>query len=493
MKYVLLFLAALLVAFGGFAFAAGFHVVFDGEGSSLIAGVVGLGCGVIVAGQVFILRGLEAMRAALEGRGTVPLNDYGYNHEEAAFAASFPAAARTEPQPALAPAPHFFTEAAPQPAEVDFAVAPAEPVAPQMSPRPFDRISPAMRPVPAEASRGNGFLGKFGQTASQAAAQATSQAVRGEEPVAPEEALAARVDTDLLLEAALAVPAPAAPEPAAEPPPIRPAAFATNLRTSPSLTEMWRRVTAKSSKPAVAEQQDAPPPPIPAFEPAETEDHEEDEPSSRGSEAADVPAQIARPVPIRAVVESDLDTAVERAFSVALKGQEEPRSEPDDASADAAEALPPAPALAIEKAEREPAAAPAARKGLALGGWFDDALSGSRKPSPVQASPFESRPIESSPLEASPLEATPIQASRAEPVVPVLRPVAEEEARPAPAQEDAPATTAAATEMGRYQANGTTYVMYSDGSIEAQTDQGIYRFGSMAELKTFFEEQVVAH
>jgi hypothetical protein len=481
MKYILLFLAALLVAFGGFAFAAGFHVVFDGEGSSLIAGVVGLGCGVIIAGQVFILRGLEAMRAALEGRGSVPVNDYGYNHEEAAFAASFPAAARTEPQPALAPAPHFFAEAAPQPAEVDFAAAPAEPVAPQMSPRPFDRISPAMRPVPAEASRGNGFLGKFGQTASQA--QATSQTVRGEEPVAPEEALAARVDTDLLLEAALAVPAPAAPEPAAEPPPIRPAAFATNLRTSPSLTEMWRRVTAKSSKPAAAEQQDAPPPPIPAFEPAETEDHEEDEPSSRGSEAADVPAQIARPV------ESDLDPAVARAFSVAVNGQEEPRSEPDDASAEAVEALPPAQALAIEKAEREPAAAPAARKGLALGGWFDDALSGSRKPSPVQASPVQASPVQPSPLEASPLEATP---SRAEPVVPVLRPVAEEEPRPAPAQ-DAPATTAAATEMGRYQANGTTYVMYSDGSIEAQTDQGIYRFGSMAELKTFFEEQVVAH
>ena len=40
--------------------------------------------------------------------------------------------------------------------------------------------------------------------------------------------------------------------------------------------------------------------------------------------------------------------------------------------------------------------------------------------------------------------------------------------------------------------DGTTYVMFSDGSIEAQSEQGVYRFGSMAELKAFFEDQSVA-
>ena len=41
--------------------------------------------------------------------------------------------------------------------------------------------------------------------------------------------------------------------------------------------------------------------------------------------------------------------------------------------------------------------------------------------------------------------------------------------------------------IGRYEADGTSYVMYSDGSIEAQSDAGVYRFGSMAELKAFIE------
>jgi hypothetical protein len=48
------------------------------------------------------------------------------------------------------------------------------------------------------------------------------------------------------------------------------------------------------------------------------------------------------------------------------------------------------------------------------------------------------------------------------------------------------------SEVGRYEADGTTYVMFSDGSIEARSEQGVYRFGSMAELKAFFENQDVA-
>ena len=41
--------------------------------------------------------------------------------------------------------------------------------------------------------------------------------------------------------------------------------------------------------------------------------------------------------------------------------------------------------------------------------------------------------------------------------------------------------------IGRYEADGTSYVMYADGSIEAQTYSGVYRFASMAELKAFIE------
>lgn len=41
--------------------------------------------------------------------------------------------------------------------------------------------------------------------------------------------------------------------------------------------------------------------------------------------------------------------------------------------------------------------------------------------------------------------------------------------------------------IGRYEAEGTAYVMYADGSIDAQSEQGILRFKSMAELKAFFQ------
>ena len=43
--------------------------------------------------------------------------------------------------------------------------------------------------------------------------------------------------------------------------------------------------------------------------------------------------------------------------------------------------------------------------------------------------------------------------------------------------------------IGRYEAEGTTYLMFSDGSIEARSARGVFRFKSMAELKTFMEGQ----
>ena len=39
--------------------------------------------------------------------------------------------------------------------------------------------------------------------------------------------------------------------------------------------------------------------------------------------------------------------------------------------------------------------------------------------------------------------------------------------------------------VGRYTAGGAKYMIFSDGGIEAETDQGAFRFGSMAEFKAF--------
>src|SRR5947209_7323158 len=39
--------------------------------------------------------------------------------------------------------------------------------------------------------------------------------------------------------------------------------------------------------------------------------------------------------------------------------------------------------------------------------------------------------------------------------------------------------------VGRYTAGGAKYVIFSDGSIEAETDQGAFRFATMAEFKSY--------
>ena len=43
--------------------------------------------------------------------------------------------------------------------------------------------------------------------------------------------------------------------------------------------------------------------------------------------------------------------------------------------------------------------------------------------------------------------------------------------------------------VGRYESDGTSYVMYADGSIEARSERGVFHFQSMAELKAFMEAQ----
>lgn len=62
-------------------------------------------------------------------------------------------------------------------------------------------------------------------------------------------------------------------------------------------------------------------------------------------------------------------------------------------------------------------------------------------------------------------------------------------AKPEPSQHEPASSSPTPTSavIGRYEADGTSYVMYADGSIEAQSDAGVYRFNSMTELKAFIE------
>jgi hypothetical protein len=68
------------------------------------------------------------------------------------------------------------------------------------------------------------------------------------------------------------------------------------------------------------------------------------------------------------------------------------------------------------------------------------------------------------------------------------------EALPAAPREPSPPAVPAAGEaglaiVGRYESEGTSYVMYADGSIEARSERGVFHFQSMAELKAFMEAQ----
>jgi hypothetical protein len=57
---------------------------------------------------------------------------------------------------------------------------------------------------------------------------------------------------------------------------------------------------------------------------------------------------------------------------------------------------------------------------------------------------------------------------------------------------DPPPVVPEPTVIGRYEAEETAYLMFSDGSIEAQSEKGIFRFASMADLKAFIENKQAA-
>jgi len=55
--------------------------------------------------------------------------------------------------------------------------------------------------------------------------------------------------------------------------------------------------------------------------------------------------------------------------------------------------------------------------------------------------------------------------------------------------EQALAVPAAPTLVGHYSAGGANYKIFSDGSIEAETEGGAFRFGSMAEFKAYLARE----
>jgi hypothetical protein len=86
----------------------------------------------------------------------------------------------------------------------------------------------------------------------------------------------------------------------------------------------------------------------------------------------------------------------------------------------------------------------------------------------------------------------------AQPSLEAIEPASLEAAPPSasealPAADSPPAAPAASEAglaiVGRYESEGTSYVMRADGSIEARSERGVFHFQSMAELKAFMEAQ----
>ena len=88
--------------------------------------------------------------------------------------------------------------------------------------------------------------------------------------------------------------------------------------------------------------------------------------------------------------------------------------------------------------------------------------------------PSVMNPEPAAPLDEREAEATPINENRTG-RLPSL------EALDTAPKEPAPPPTL----VGRYSAGGAYYSIFSDGSIEAETDQGAFKFGSMSEFKSY--------
>jgi hypothetical protein len=104
-------------------------------------------------------------------------------------------------------------------------------------------------------------------------------------------------------------------------------------------------------------------------------------------------------------------------------------------------------------------------------------------PEPLLRAP----PVEPARAEAPPSPAADLNEDLFDPPAPEAA-IPESNAPPATAQATAPEpeeATSAPTVVGTYNSGGNFYVMYSDGSIEAETPAGKFRFHSLDELKDF--------
>ena len=517
MSRILLWLGGFLVASGALSVYLGFGVVLTERGwTQVIAGATVLTGGVITIALSFVLAKLEAIHKALGNHGSYPLP------------VSAPVVETATPQPQLED--KFETvepEAVAAPIPVETPVAPIVEKPPQEHYLPPISRSPIVKKSAVAAS----------VVVATAAAAVAAEKV-AEKPVEPvaDEPFDVFATPDFLHE-----PMPA-PEPVAPPAP-EPAPFVLPMPVAPSVPDYVPPAPMSAHEPepvavtppVVAAQPDTlddieaaleaalaePMPAAPAYVP---EPLPETAPELPFSPPAPQPKLISRPPMARELPEP----APTPSFKDQLAGWGLRLGRKKSAAEDEAQ-LPPVP-VQVPAPPPEPVAAPSSASipvpvpeavikpvpvpvpapvpvpvaETASGSkrtpptlpadadWFDRALSGEDDllVPPPNAAPVPQRPI-IPPAPAAYREAQ--QTFQSEPApepVPVLVPAPV----PAPAPVHQPAYAPVdplAPEpavIGRYKAGTTSYIMFADGSIEAESEAGVFRFGSMAELKAFIEQ-----
>ena len=214
--------------------------------------------------------------------------------------------------------------------------------------------------------------------------------------------------------------------------------------------------------------------------------------------------RVKRPEADRAAAEqTDPDALRQHGFPDRVVPDEEPPAPP---SAEAPILVPAHPVPAevsaptvkappAEESEREPASAD---RDAGQIGWLERSLFRGRAPRPgddttsrpepsLEPLPFQ-RPAGGDARKEPPLSSLDDRPATRAPLFPAPEPNAA--AEPTPTPDLTSEQHGGAAVIGRYQAGSASYVMYSDGTIEVETEGGeIHRFGSMDELKAFIAQQ----
>jgi hypothetical protein len=230
--------------------------------------------------------------------------------------------------------------------------------------------------------------------------------------------------------------------------------------------------------PAAVEIPSPPPPPAETAPPPESPDHA---PAAEGA----LWKRIRRPGE-----QPDTRTLEQQGFPDRVIPDDRPAAAQPLAAAPVI--VPPHPAPTAPATVEEPASAePQAPSEPAQIGWLERSIGRNRAARP--------RPAEPALPAAAPEPALPALFGATEPDTsgrrePPLR-VGATGAQPAPLEPEPTPDLAAeqhegVSVVGRYQAGTSSYVMYSDGTIEVETEDGeIHRFGSMDELKAYIASQ----